>query len=149
SFHIPAGRITLLTGPNGAGKTTLLRLLSTALTPTRGELRLFGQPAFPHPEPLRRRLALMTHHSHLYDDLSALENLQVVAQLTGRSTSAIPSLLERVGLGRDMHRPVRDYSAGMKRRLCLGRVLLREPELALLDEPFGQLDPAGVELMEG
>lgn len=148
SFSIPAGDITLLTGANGAGKTTLLRLLSTALKPTRGTLHLMGQPAFPHPERVRPRVALMTHHSHLYDDLSAAENLQVVAQLTGTPPGNIPHLLDQVGLAADMHRPVRDYSAGMKRRLCLARVLLRQPELALLDEPFGQLDPAGVQLME-
>jgi heme exporter protein A len=148
SLAIPAQSAVLLTGPNGAGKTTLLRLLATALKPTRGTLRLFGAPADEHLESVRARLGLVTHKSHLYDDLSAQENLQLVARLAPRvAANRIPALLERVGLGARAHSAVRTFSAGMQRRLCLARVLLREPELVLLDEPFSQLDPEGVALV--
>jgi heme exporter protein A len=148
SVELPRGGVTVLTGPNGAGKTTLLRVLGTALPPTFGVLRLFGEPATPPKDGQRRRLGLFTHKSYLYDDLSARENLVVVARLGGAPLARIPALLERVGLAAHADRQVRVFSAGMQRRLGLARLLLREPELALLDEPFGQLDPEGVALME-
>lgn len=148
SVSIPVGATTLLTGSNGAGKTTLLRVLATALRPTRGDLTLFGHPAYPHPEAVRARVGLLTHQSHLYEDLTPTENLTLLADLLGAPRGRIPVILSQVGLGDDAHRVVRQFSAGMKRRLCLGRLLLKEPELCLLDEPFGQLDPDGVVLME-
>ncbi len=144
---IEPGRTVLLTGENGAGKTTLLRILATALRPTRGELELFGQPARENLAALRRRVGLMTHQSYIYDDLSARENLDLVARLCGREPGSSAALLERVGLAPHADRRVRHFSAGMKRRLALARLLLRDPELVLLDEPFGQLDPEGVELV--
>ncbi|MEZ4273490.1 MAG: heme ABC exporter ATP-binding protein CcmA [Myxococcota bacterium] len=143
-----AGKIFLLTGENGAGKTTLLRLLATAIKPTRGEYDLFGYPVRTHLETLRPRLALITHHNHLYDDLSPLENLDLMARLSRGVNQNLMAYLERVGLEEHAHRPVRHFSAGMKRRLCLARLLLKAPEVALLDEPFGQLDPQGVTLVE-
>jgi heme exporter protein A len=142
-----SGRTVLLTGENGAGKTTLLRVLATALRPTRGAVELFGQPLHGNLATLRRRVGLMTHQSHIYDDLSARENLELVASLCGCDRARIPPLLERVALGPHAERRVRHFSAGMKRRLALARLLLRDPELVLLDEPFGQLDPEGVELV--
>ncbi|MEM6731953.1 MAG: ABC transporter ATP-binding protein, partial [Myxococcota bacterium] len=149
SFEVDAGATVLLTGSNGAGKTTLLRVLSTALRPTLGRLSLFGSDCTRDPTGVRPRLALLTHHSHLYADLSGRENLELLARLITAPAVPIDDALERVGLaGEAADRAVRAYSAGMKRRLGLARVLLARPELVLLDEPFGQLDPAGVELME-
>ena len=146
--EFPLQKSVLLTGGNGAGKTTLLRVIATALRPTRGKLELFGVDARKDLAGVRSQLGLMTHGSHLYDDLTGLENLSIVASLTGRGNQAgLGQLLERVGLAEHANRPVRAYSAGMKRRLIVARMLLREPRLALLDEPFGQLDPAGVALM--
>lgn len=139
----------LLTGENGAGKTTLLRILATALRPSRGSLELFGMDAVTHQASLRGRLALMTHHHHLYEALSARENLELTVRLSGRGAlTAIPGHLDEVGLAAVASLPVGTYSAGMKRRLGLAKLLLTAPELALLDEPFGQLDPGGVQLME-
>lgn len=149
NFDIDAGRITLLTGENGAGKTSLLRLLATAVAPTRGYLRVWGQDCR-EPAAIRERVGLVTHANHLYDDLSAQENLELVARfLRPRPSRArIVGLLERVGLADHAHRPVRPFSAGMKRRLCIARLMLKGADLILLDEPFGQLDVAGVALME-
>lgn len=150
NLDIPMGATTLVTGENGSGKTTLLRILATALKPTRGRLELLGQPAYPDPDTLRPRIGLVTHQTHLYEDLSALENLRLVARLSATSDreEILMAHLERVGLAAHSQRNVRQFSAGMKRRLCVARLLARAPELAFLDEPFGRLDPAGIALIE-
>jgi heme exporter protein A len=98
---------------------------------------------------IRSRIGIVTHTSHLYQDLSALENLCLISRFQPHADSKrIPAILERIGLDKRADSPVRTFSAGMQRRLCMGRVLLRQPELVLLDEPFGQLDPEGVTLVE-
>ena len=149
SFQVPAAATVLLTGDNGAGKTTLLRILATALRPTRGSLSLWGSNALQHLAALRRRLALLTHQHHLYDALSARQNLALAVRLAGRgSDPMLGDILAHVGLSAHADAPVGAFSAGMKRRLALAKMLLSPPELALLDEPFGQLDTAGVQLME-
>lgn len=139
----------MLTGGNGAGKTTLLRVIATALRPTRGTVRLFGCDATPATlSDVRQNVGLATHQNHLYDDLTAEENLQFVARASGADASRIGDVLATVGLSAHAQRPVRGFSAGMKRRVGLARLLLRRPPLVLLDEPFGQLDSEGIALME-
>jgi heme exporter protein A len=148
SAEIPRNKAVLLTGPNGAGKTTLLRVIATGLKPTRGTLELFGLSVRDNLEEVRRRIGLATHQNHLYNDLSAEENLRLVARFSrGVDSKRIPEVLEQIGLAGRRDSPVGHFSAGMKRRLCLGRILLRQPDLVLLDEPFTQLDPEGVELV--
>jgi heme exporter protein A len=149
SAEIPSGKAVLLTGENGAGKTTLLRVLSTAIKPTLGSLNLFGKDAWQNLAGVRSRLGIITHQNHLYDALTAGENLALVGRLTGHLDVELNKrLLERVSLTEHAGRAVGTYSAGMKRRLCFARLLLRDPEFVLLDEPFGQLDPKGVGLVE-
>ena len=148
TVDLPASRAVLLTGPNGAGKTTLLRILATTLTPTHGSLELLGLDARLHRDSIRAKVALATHTNHLYDALSAVENLELLARFAGVERRRVSDVLERVGLMSRGRSPVHTLSAGMKRRLALARVLLREPELVLLDEPFTQLDPEGVRLAE-
>jgi heme exporter protein A len=149
SAEIPGNKAVLLTGPNGAGKTTLLRVLATSLKPTRGSLELFGLPLGGNLATIRRRIGLATHQNHLYNDLSARENLDLVARFSKDVDSKrIPEVLEQVGLTQRAGSAAGTFSAGMKRRLSLGRILLRRPDLILLDEPFTQLDPEGVELVE-
>jgi heme exporter protein A len=149
NLEIPTGRAVLLTGENGAGKTTLLRIIATALRPTHGRLEIFGDEAFQSLESIRTRIGLITHQSYLYDDLSAHENLVLAQRLTGRpDATERQNVLASLSLSAHADRPVRTFSAGMKRRLCVARMLLRQPDLVLLDEPFGQLDPGGVGLME-
>ena len=147
--EIPAGKAVLLTGPNGAGKTTLLRILATTLQPTRGNMDIFGLPAKENLEVIRPRIGLATHQTHLYNDLSARENLQLVSRFSPHVVrQRIPEVLDRVGLAARQTSAVGTFSAGMKRRLCFARILLRRPDLVLLDEPFTQLDPEGVALVE-
>jgi heme exporter protein A len=148
SFALPEGRSLLLTGHNGSGKTTLLRLLATLFRPTTGRVLLFGKDAVAERETLRRRIALLGHSSFLYDDLTARENCVLLARLVGRPAADANALLERLGLSSRADEAVRTFSAGMRKRLAIVRLLLKRPTLALLDEPFGELDPAGIAEME-
>lgn len=148
SAEVHRGQQVLLTGANGAGKTTLLRIIATAIRPQAGRLALFGGHSHPELMAARTRLSLMTHQHYFYEPLTALQNLALVAGLSGQTSEAnLRALLERVGLWAHRSRPVANFSAGMKRRLALARVELLRPELVLVDEPFGQLDPDGVALM--
>jgi heme exporter protein A len=148
SLVLPEGQSLLLTGHNGSGKTTLLRLLATLFRPTTGRILLFGQDAVSGREALRPRIALLGHHTFLYDDLTARENCVLLARLLGRPAAEANALLERLGLGARADEAVRTFSAGMRKRLAIVRLLLKRPSLALLDEPFGELDPAGIQEME-
>jgi heme exporter protein A len=149
NLTVRAGQTVLLTGDNGAGKTTLLRLIATAVRPSRGEVRLFGTSSQPALAQVRQRLALMTHQNFLYEGLTALENLRLICDFSPRANAAdIPMRLEHAGLAAHGNTLVATFSAGMKRRLALARLLLLRPELILLDEPFTQLDPGGVRMME-
>jgi len=147
SYRLPVSRSLLLTGHNGSGKTTLLRLLATALQPSLGQLRVLGMEAKQEAPAIRRSTALLSHANYHYEDLSAEQNLRLLARLLGK-TEDIPRLLERVGLFSRKQSPVRQFSAGMRKRLAIARLLLKAPRLALLDEPFGELDPAGIADME-
>jgi heme exporter protein A len=149
SYSLPVGASLLLTGHNGSGKTTLLRLLATLFRPTTGRVTLFGRDGVAERDTLRRRIALLGHTSFLYEDLNARENCMLLVRLLGRPASDAETFLERVGLGARAEQAVRTFSAGMKKRLAIARLLLKRPDLALLDEPFGELDPSGIAEMEG
>ncbi len=140
--HVPPGGSLLLLGANGSGKTTLLRCLSTALKPHDGRALLDGQDLWADRDAVREQIVLLSHATRLYDDLSAAQNLEVWARLGARSADT-SDLLARVGLSQTGDRPVRAFSAGMKRRLALAVALLKRPRLALFDEPFTSLDAEG------
>ena len=144
------GKVTTLLGGSGCGKTTLLRMLATATVPTAGELKVFGKDARAERTAIRSEVALLSHASFIYEDLSAEQNLNLVARLLGieNAAKAVPALLERVGLKERSDHAVRQFSAGMRKRLAIARLLLKAPKLALLDEPFGELDPVGINQME-
>ncbi len=150
SYALPPGRSLLLTGHNGSGKTTLLRLVATALSPTAGRVEVLGRDAAQARDEVRRDVALLSHASFLYEDLTAEQNLVVFARLLGLPSprDAAGALLTRVGLTQRSDSPVRQFSAGMRKRLAIARLLMKRPTLALLDEPFGELDPAGIHAME-
>lgn len=143
-LRVEAGSALLVVGANGSGKTTLLRALGTSLRPSAGSIAWSGSPASATARPL---LALLTHRDGLYDDLSAAENLRLVAGLSGRALDAGAALAE-VGLAGCEGSMVGTFSAGMRKRLALARLLAQGPRLVLLDEPFAALDAEGAGLVE-
>lgn len=150
SYSLGKGRSLLLTGHNGSGKTTLLRMLSTATFPTFGTMEVLGKDTRKCRDDIRQQVALLSHASYLYEDLSARQNLRLLSRLLGMGDGkqVCDELIERVHLGTRADHPVRDYSAGMRKRVAIARLLLKAPQLALLDEPFGELDPEGIAEME-
>jgi heme exporter protein A len=145
---IAAGEVVMLAGHNGSGKTTLLRLLAAALQPTLGDCEIGGFSLKSARDEVRKHVALLSHASGHYDDLGARENLRVHARLLGRDDKTIDAALDRVGLATRAETPAREMSAGMKKRLAIARVMLKAPSVILLDEPFGELDPQAMDIVE-
>jgi heme exporter protein A len=148
-LRVDRGTVVALTGRNGSGKTTLLRILATLLRPTRGSLHAFGHDAVAHPDAVRSRLGFLAHNPGIYDDLTADENLAFAQRMSGLPASASQreAILERVGLADATRDRARSFSAGMRRRLALGRVLIVPPTLLLLDEPYASFDADGITLV--
>ena len=150
SLQVEAAATIALLGPNGAGKTTLLRILATSLRPSFGRAQVLEVDVARHPELVRPRVAYLSHATALYDDLTAAENLAFAAAMRGIESpqSAVARALDEVGLALDAGRRVGTFSAGMRRRLAVGRLLLGEPALVLLDEPHAALDADGMALID-
>ena len=148
-LELERGAALVLYGANGAGKTTLLKIIATALTATRGGGQVLGFDLSNRLE-LRRRVLIVSHALGLYPELTGTENLEFTLKMHLKpvSSRALSDALERVGL-RGVTTRVRGYSSGMRKRLALAKMLLLQPELILLDEPFAALDPAGKDLVEG
>jgi heme ABC exporter ATP-binding subunit CcmA len=144
SATLERGRCYLLLGENGAGKSTLLRVLAGLLRPTLGTVRVLEQP----PVESRARIGYMSHAAMLYDELTARENLEYTAQLyPEQACLGADAALRMVGLDPALTRPLGQYSQGMRQRTSLARVLLSQPELLLLDEPFSNMDRASADRM--
>jgi heme ABC exporter ATP-binding subunit CcmA len=138
---LPRGDFLLVTGPNGAGKTTLLRICAGLAQPTEGTIDRSAT---------RAQVGYLGHEPLVYRELTALENLELYGRLyrIPERRERIGMLLERFGLWEARHGRVASYSRGMTQRLALCRVLLHEPELLVLDEPYSALDEAGAELLD-
>jgi len=145
NLELTASSMCAVLGHNGAGKTTLLGIVSTLMRPNDGTVRYeSGGGEVSDGPTVRREIGLLAHASMCYGELTALENLDLVAGLYSVDATAIPALLDRVGLEpRARTRPTRTYSRGMVQRLALARALLTQPSLLLLDEPFTGLDRGG------
>jgi heme exporter protein A len=140
-LDLPRGGFAVVTGPNGSGKTTLLRLCAGLTVPTEGELDVNAP---------RGEIGYLGHEPLVYRELSALENLDLYGRLyhVAERRERIGMLLERYGLWDVRHDRVASYSRGMTQRLALCRVLLHEPALLVLDEPYTALDAQGAELLD-
>jgi len=145
SLEVGAGSCLALLGPNGAGKTTLLRILATLLRPSSGQLTVAGVDALREPALARVAIGVVAHGSYLYEELSALENLRFWTVMHGgdASPARLRAALVQVELDGSASERVRTFSAGMKRRLALARVVLGSARVLLLDEPFTGLDQQG------
>jgi heme ABC exporter ATP-binding subunit CcmA len=140
-LELPSGGFLVVTGPNGSGKTTLLRICAGLAQPTEGTIERSVE---------RAQVGYLGHEPLVYRELTALENLELYGCLyrVAERRERIGMLLERFGLWEVRHDRVASYSRGMTQRLALCRVLLHEPELLVLDEPYSSLDEAGAELLD-
>ena len=149
-LSVRGGEAVGLLGPNGAGKTTLLKILATVARPTRGDARIAGHDCARDAERVRGLVGLVAHGTHLYDDLTALENLKFWRRFAGErpDVEALRGALAEVELDDCADLRVRTFSAGMKRRLSLARMLITRPRVLLLDEPFSSLDQGARKWLE-
>ncbi|MGE5749784.1 MAG: heme ABC exporter ATP-binding protein CcmA [Gemmatimonas sp.] len=148
SVSLGKGDALAIFGPNGAGKTTLLRMLGGILRPTSGRARI-GDSPLPGGHDVRRRIGIVSHHSLLYDALTARENVEFAARLYGvrdpRQKAAhaldVMKILDRAD------NPVRSLSRGMKQRVSVARAIVHDPDVVLADEPFTGLDVVGAKAL--
>jgi len=145
TFSVTAGQIFGFLGPNGAGKTTTLKCVLGLIFPDRGRIEIFGRH---HLEAgAKRRLGYLPEQPYFYDYLTASEFLDFCGRLflmkREERTARTAALLKQVGLERAAGQPLRKFSRGMLQRVGLAQALLNDPDLVLLDEPLGGLDPLG------
>ncbi|HEX5283681.1 MAG TPA: ABC transporter ATP-binding protein [Bryocella sp.] len=143
SMRVHAGAAVLLLGENGAGKSTLLRLIAGLISPSAGKLHVLGGRARSE----RDCVAFMSHAPMLYEELTGLENLRYFGSLYGVDSAKGEQALRDVGLDPQMSKHVGEYSQGMRQRASLARVLMLEPDLLLLDEPFSNMDVGSAQMM--
>jgi heme exporter protein A len=148
SLRVAPGTRLMVTGRNGSGKSTLLRVLATASRLDQGTARIAGFDLATERAAVRRNVALLGHHSYLYEALTARENLEIARRFLGAPADRVDALLAEVGLLGRADEPVLVFSAGMRKRLALARALLQDARVLLLDEPYGELDPAGFALLD-
>ena len=149
TLTVPRGEFVALFGRNGAGKTTFLKVAATLVRATHGKLAVEGIDIREEPEKARRHIGFLSHNTYLYKDLNPVENLRFFGRLYGTADleDRIQNLLERVGLQRRKADPVRSFSRGLHQRLGLARVMLHDPSVILLDEPYTGLDANAVDML--
>jgi heme ABC exporter ATP-binding subunit CcmA len=149
TLRVDQGSCVALLGRNGAGKTTLLKILSGLAAPSEGTILLEGKS--PRDAATRARIGLIGHGIAVYDELTALENLEIFAQLYGMSNPAATARewLKRVNLAHVENGKAREFSRGMRQRLAVARAFLHAPKLLILDEPFTGLDDRSISLLQG
>ena len=149
NLTINRGDRYILFGSNGAGKTTLVKILSTILPADSGELIIYGKKIERHSKDIKAQIGFMSHEPYLYNELSALENLNFYANLYSikDKKERVESLLKEVGLYHRSHDRVGSFSRGMKQRLSLARTILHNPDIIFLDEPYTGLDISAQEIL--
>ncbi len=144
-LNVEQGTVVSLLGPNGAGKTTTVRMLATLLRPDAGRARVGGHDVVAESEQVRRLISLTGQFAALDKNLTARENLVLMARLRGRSRSAArkiaEELIERFDAGAFADRLVKSLSGGERRRIDLAAGLIDRPYVLVLDEPTTGLDP--------
>ncbi len=144
SFNIEEGEIFGLIGPNGAGKTTTLRIIATLLSPTEGEVKVFGYDVRREGDKVREIISYLPEEAGAYKNLTGLDYINFMASLYAKDEREAKEFVERAldisGLGPRIGDKISTYSKGMVRKLLLARALMTLPKLAILDEPTSGLD---------
>jgi ABC-2 type transport system ATP-binding protein len=145
SFSVDRGKVLGFIGPNGAGKTTTMRILATLETPQRGDARIAGYSVMDRPEEVRRITGFMPDYAGVYANTTVTEYLDFFARaydIRGAARHrAVENIIEFMGIGELRDRYVEGLSKGLKQRVALGRAIIHDPQLLILDEPAANLDP--------
>ena len=144
-LSVAKGEVFGLLGPNGAGKSTTILMMLGLTEPTSGNVSICGIDATHNPIEVKRRIGYLPEDVGFYDDMTGVENLMYTAALNGIARDEAVRLMERVGLGEQMEKKAGKYSRGMRQRLGLADVLIKQPQIVILDEPTSGIDPAGVQ----
>lgn len=149
NLEIRKGEIFGLLGPNGAGKSTTILMILGMTEPTEGIVSVCGINSTTHPVKVKRKVGYLPEDVGFYEEMTGMENLVYTAELNGiphhDACDKAAVLLHRVGLGDELEKRTGKYSKGMRQRLGLADVLIKDPEIIILDEPTSGIDPAGVQ----
>lgn len=145
SLEIPQGQIVGLLGPNGAGKSTMMKIITCYLPPTEGTAEICGYDIFENPVEVRKRIGYLPEHNPLYVDMYVKEFLNFVAgihEINGaKRKSRIDEIITMTGLTKEYKKKISALSKGYRQRVGLAQALIHDPEVLILDEPTGGLDP--------
>ena len=145
SFSMEQGEIIGFVGHNGAGKTTTIKMIMGFITPTAGEISVFGKK--PGDREVKSKIGFLPERPYFYSELTAMEVLKYFGKLSGLSgrilTDKAENVLKKVGLFEDRNRKLASYSKGMLQRIGLAQAIIHDPELVIMDEPMSGLDPIG------
>jgi heme exporter protein A len=150
SFQVSQGEIVALVGPNGAGKTTMLRIIATLSRPDEGSILIGKIPLAQHANAARSSIGFVGHQTFMYDDLTAEENLTFYARLydIANIPERVSEVARRVGIDHRLPDLTRTLSRGLQQRLTLARMLLHQPAVFLLDEPYTGLDKVAADMLD-
>lgn len=145
SFSMDSGEIVGFVGHNGAGKTTVIKMIMGFISPTSGEISIFGQK--PGERSIKYKIGFLPERPYFYSELTSMELLKYFGKLSGTRSSLLVSkaenVLKKVGLFDDRNRRLSSYSKGMLQRIGLAQAIIHDPELVIMDEPMSGLDPIG------
>ena len=146
TFTVKENGVYGFLGQNGAGKSTTIRMLLSLIRPTRGEIRIFDLDLSTHRKEILQRIGAIIEKPDLYKYLTAIENLNLFATMSGLKLKRkqLMDKLEKVGLAERADSKIKTYSQGMKQRLGIAVALVHDPDLVILDEPMNGLDPQGI-----
>ncbi len=147
SFSVNKGEVFGFLGPNGAGKTTTINILLGLLNPDSGSCKIFQSNTRNIDKKIYKKMGVVFEEKNIYIRLTGFQNLKFFADMYGVGSDRINYLLNKFDLSDAASRQVKTYSKGMRQRLLICRALLNEPELLILDEPTGGLDPVSLRII--
>ena len=147
NMKVRKGEIFGFLGPNGAGKTTTIKMIMGLIHPSKGEVLINGEKAYPNSVEVRKDIGFLPERISFYDNLTPVQTLNFFCELKGADKSIIEPLLKDVGLKEAMGRKVGTYSKGMVQLLGVAQAMIGEPSIYILDEPMGGLDARWVKMV--